>query len=223
MADNPVSIGILEDDADMRGYLSGLLGDEAGMAIAFSCGTLAEARAAVAEGWPDLCLVDIRLPDGSGLDFLQDLKDANEAGAQGHALILTVLGDRASVLLAFEMGANGYLMKDTPPQQILRDVRAVLAGGNPISPQAASHLLSLMRSRPAAADAPQAEADVLTSRELDVLQMFSRGLSYREAAETLGISVHTVSDHVKAIYAKMAVHSKNEAVYEAVRNGWLEM
>lgn len=217
-----VQVGILEDDEDMRAYLAMLLRQEAGFEIAFSSGTLAGARDAVRGGWPDMCLVDIRLPDGSGLDFLEDMACERANGSDAKALILTVLGDRASVLLAFEMGANGYLMKDTPPQQIVRDVRAVLAGGNPISPQAASHVLSMMRGATSVTSQPS-EPEVLTSRELDVLQMFSRGLSYREAAETLNISVHTVSDHVKSIYTKMAVHSKNEAVYEAVRNGWLEL
>jgi DNA-binding NarL/FixJ family response regulator len=123
-------------------------------------------------------------------------------------------------LLAFEFGASGYLLKDTPPDQILRDIRALHAGGNPISPQIATHLLTMLNQ-----DAVKTEsvANVLTPRERDVLLMFSRGLSYRETASALTVSPHTISDHVKAIYAKMKVHSRNEAVFEAVQNGWLDL
>ena len=218
----PITIGILEDDEDTRAYLETYLARQADFAITFSTGRLAEAVSALDGGTPAIALVDIRLPDGNGLDFVR----AFRAAGDGRALMLTVLGDRTTVLLAFECGASGYLLKDTPVERIAHDIRELVAGGTPISAQAASHLLALVQSGPpvgkaAAASAPI--ANLLTPRELDVLTMFSRGLTYRQTAETLGMSGHTVSDHVKAIYAKMAVHSRNEAVFEAVQNGWLQL
>ncbi|MEE9433248.1 MAG: response regulator transcription factor [Sphingorhabdus sp.] len=219
MASNPITIGIVEDDEDMRSYLAVLFRAEADLQVAFECARLDEALALIKDDRPDICLVDIRLPDGSGLDFIKALVEYGDS----KSLILTVLGDRASVMLAFEVGANGYLLKDTPPEQIKRDIRAVIAGGNPISPQAATHVISMLGAN-SEAEAGSAEVEnVLSEREADVLLMFSRGLSYKETAETLGISVHTIADHVKSIYTKMSVHSRNEAVFEAVQNGWLEL
>jgi DNA-binding NarL/FixJ family response regulator len=136
-----IKIGILEDDAPTRVYLTKLFEDDPGFEVCFSVETLAAAKQAVVGHKLDVALVDIRLPDGTGLDFIATAK----AGSECRVLILTVLGDRTSVLLAFEFGASGYLLKDTPPAQILSDVRALIAGGCPISPGAAAHLLSLIR------------------------------------------------------------------------------
>lgn len=218
MTDKSIRIGVLEDDPDMRGYLATLIKGEPDMELVFASGLLAEARKELVRDVPDLCLVDIRLPDGSGLDFLTE---AMRRGSR--ALILTVLGDRSSVLLAFELGANGYLLKDTAPDQIKANIRAVIKGGVPISPQAAAHVLALSTGMTKTGNAAQGTESLLTARESEVLNLFARGLSYRETAETLDLSIYTVSDHVKAIYAKLGVHSRNEAVYEAVQNGWLEL
>ncbi len=211
-----ITLGILEDDEATRSYLEAHLAAEPDFAVVFSCGRLGDALAALEREVPDLALVDIRLPDGTGLDFVR----AYRAQGTGRALILSVLGDRTTVLLAFECGASGYLLKDTPVEQIARDIRALVAGGTPISAHAATHLLTMINAAPRK---PDPVKPLLTRRELDVLTMFSRGLSYRQAAETLGMSAYTVADHVKSIYTKMAVHSRNEAVFEAVQNGWLEL
>lgn len=207
----------------MRGYLAHLITSSDDMILSFAAGNIAEAMQNLPTD-ADICLVDIRLPDGNGIDFIRALQDSGEC----RSLILTILGDKASVLLAFEVGANGYLIKDTPAEQIRRDIRAVISGGNPISPQAATHILALMskagepKSEPTSQHGAQTE-NILTQRELDVLTMFSRGLSYKETAATLEMSVHTISGHVKSIYSKMSVHSRNEAIFEAVQNGWLDL
>ena len=212
----PITLGILEDDEATRSYLQAHLAAQPDFSLSFSCGRLDEALAALERNVPDIALVDIRLPDGTGLDFVR----AFRARGTGRALILSVLGDRTTVLLAFECGASGYLLKDTPVEQIAHDIRALVAGGTPISAHAATHLLTMINSAPRKPDPVE---PLLTPRELDVLTMFSRGLSYRQTAETLGMSAYTVADHVKSIYTKMAVHSRNEAVFEAVQNGWLEL
>ena len=216
--DKAIKIGILEDDDDMRIYLVHLLKQTSDMDVVFACDTVSTAIAAAKTTAPDICLVDIQLPDGNGLELVKVLKSTSN----GKALILTVLGDKASVMLAFEAGANGYLLKDTPPEQIRRDIRAVISGGNPISPQAATHLIGLLQN-PKPTSNTQYSENILTDREKDVLIMFSRGLSYKETAETLKISTHTVSDYVKSIYRKLSVHSRNEAIFEAVQNGWLDL
>lgn len=210
-----IRVAILEDDTPARTFYARLFEQDPGFELVFAAADLAEAYAALAGAKVDVALVDIRLPDGNGLEFIAPFL----AETGGKALILTVLGDRASVMLAFEFGASGYLLKDTPPEQILRDIRALVHGGCPISPQAAAHLLSLVvPAKPAAADHPD---NILTPRECDVLTMFAKGLSYQDAAAALDLSVHTIGDHVKRIYRKMQVRSRSEAVFEAVQNGWL--
>lgn len=211
----PIRVAILEDDGPARKFYAQLFENEPGFELVFAAANVAEARAALPGSRVDVALVDIRLPDGNGLEYIAPFR----AETGGKALILTVLGDRASVMLAFEFGASGYLLKDTPPEQILRDIRALIHGGCPISPQAAAHLLSLVTLPPSsAANLPD---NILTARECDVLTMFAKGLSYQDAAAALDLSVHTIGDHVKRIYRKMQVRSRSEAVFEAVQNGWL--
>ena len=211
-----IRVAILEDDAPARKFYANLFVREPGFELAFAAANVAEAQAALPGAKVDVALVDIRLPDGNGLEFIAPFL----AETGGKALILTILGDRASVMLAFEFGASGYLLKDTPPEQILRDIRALIHGGCPISPQAAAHLLSLVA--PAKTPALGQPDNILTPRECDVLTMFAKGLSYQDAAAALELSVHTIGDHVKRIYKKMQVRSRSEAVFEAVQNGWLD-
>ena len=209
----PKRVGILEDDAGLRAYLEQSVGEHDDLVLAFSVGTVAEAIARIESSRPDLCLVDLQLPDGSGLDFIAKLKAALPA----RCLILTVLGDRESVLAALHSGADGYLLKDTPPEQLRRAMLATLAGEAPLSPRAAGYLLEIWKGARQIPGLPNDAA--LTPREVEVLQLFSRGLSYRDAAESLGISAHTIRDYVKSIYRKLEVHSCTEAIFEARQIG----
>ncbi len=211
----PAQIGLIEDDDALRFYLETVLTAEPALSVAFSAATLAEAhRLSAAAARIDLCLVDLQLPDGNGLEFVTRIKRTSRA----KCLILTVLGDRASVLLALRSGADGYLLKDTPREQLVLNVLRTLRGETPISPQAATFLLDMWRGVSAAAPANGCE-EVLSAREVDVLKLFSRGLSYRETADIIGISPHTIGDHVKAIYRKLGVHSRSEAIFEARQIG----
>jgi DNA-binding NarL/FixJ family response regulator len=207
-------IGVLEDDDDLRAYLAGIIQETEGLRLAFAEGTLAGANRRLDEGEVDLCLVDIKLPDGNGLDFVARVK----AQSAARCLILTVLGDRASVIIALQAGADGYLLKDTPPEQLRRSILLTLAGESPLSPRAATYLLEMWKAGSPATLAAGGE-EALTSREAEVLRLFSRGLSYRETADALGISQHTVGDYVKVIYRKLSVHSRSEAVFEARQLG----
>ena len=210
----PIMLGIVADDAGTRSNLEQQLSAQPDFALRFSCGSLAEALAAIEGEVPDIVLVDIQLPDGTGLDFVK----AFQAKGAGRAVILSALGERTTVLLAFDRAASGFSLKDAPVDTLARDIRALMAGGTPTPPP----VLAMGQVAPAPPACTAAERR-LTPRELDVLTMFSRGLSYRETAHTLVLSPHTVSDHVKAIYSKLAVHSRNEAVFEAVQNGWLQL
>ncbi len=215
-ADRPGRIGILEDDPHLRDYLEGIVTATEGLEVAFSEETVAGATRRCGAELPDLCLVDLKLPDGNGADFVRHLKSMGEA----KCLILTVLGDRMSVLQALQAGADGYLLKDTPPDRVAAGIVSALQGDTPMSPQAARFLLEIYKATaPSRVEAP-AEA-TLTAREIEVLKLFSRGLSYREAASALTISQHTIRDHVKAIYRKLTVHSRTEAIFEARQLGMI--
>lgn len=215
-----IRVGILEDNERMRNHFCRIIDKSSALSLAFAAETLAEARHLFDDMTCDICLVDLQLPDGSGLEFVADLQRQGDT----HALILTVLGDRVSVLSGLQAGARGYLLKDTGPAQIEQAIIAVINGGNPISPQAATHLLEILKQTP-----ENKKADVspgtesITAREKDILTMFSRGMSYQETADILNIKINTVRDHTKSIYRKLSVHSRNEAIFEALQNGWIEM
>lgn len=218
MTSDSILIGVLEDDAVMRDYLRHTIAQEDGFELAFAAASLAEAHTALQTGAaPDICLVDLQLPDGTGTEFVEALSSRGPC----KALILTVLGDRVSVMKSIESGADGYLLKDSQPELIVQHIRDTIRGASPMSAQAASHLLALVREQKES-KAPL-EKSVLTDRETEILGLFAKGLSYDEAAQLMGISPHTVRDHVKSIYRKMDVRSKSEAVFEAVHMGWINI
>jgi DNA-binding NarL/FixJ family response regulator len=212
MKDGNFTIGILEDDQDFSDLLSSIIAGDPRLTLDFEVQFVADACTAFSQTAPDLVLVDMQLPDGTGLPLLRAAATAGKA-----SLMLTVLADRDSVLSAFAEGAQGYLLKDSSPEQINEAIHAALLGQSPVSPEVATHLLQLVRKVPERS-APNQQ---LTERELSILNMIARGLSYAEAAQAGGISVHTVGDHIKAIYRKLDVRSKIEAVHEARQLGWL--
>lgn len=212
----PISIGIVEDDVRMRHYLEMVLSDNDDTKICFSVATLSSAFEALErEGAPAVCLVDMQLPDGRGTEFVTRLKENDDA----HALILTILGDKVSVMEALKAGADGYLLKDSSPTLIIEAIRDVSSGTNPMSAQASSHLIQALKDQTSASK--PSVSPPLTPREMDVLTLFTKGFTYSETAEKLGISQHTVKDHVKAIYSKMDVNSRSEAIFEAISLGWV--
>lgn len=210
----PARIGIVEDDDHLRAYLCDVVGAGPTLEVAFAEGNVTGALSRIEDGPIDLCLIDLQLPDGNGADLVRHLKSVSEV----KCLILTVLGDRTSVIAALDSGADGYLLKDTDPEALIRSILSTLDGYAPISPQAAHFLLD-MYQQSARKVSPATEDTALTAREQDVLRLFSRGLSYREAADVLQISEHTIRDHVKATYRKLRVHSRSEAIFEARQLG----
>ena len=138
-------------------------------------------------------------------------------------LIVTSFGDRETVVSAITAGADGYLLKDSAPVELLDGIRATLDGGAPISAAAAVYLLERLRKESPLVEQAVAEEDGLSEREVELLNLFARGLSYKEAAALMGISPLTVGNYVKTIYSKLAVHSRSEAVYEALKTGQLKI
>ena len=169
----------------------------------------------------DVLLVDLGLPDGDGIMLLPELRAGS--GAHCKALVFSVFGDGRSVVRAIEHGADGYVLKGADATEAIAAIRAVLAGGAPISPAVAGHILSRVRDAAPARKRRSAESFSLTPREVTVLEQLAKGLSFKEVAGAEGISYHTVTDHVKAIYRKLSVNSRGEAVFEALHHGLIDL
>jgi len=210
-------IGILEDDPEIVDYLEDVFSDSPEFDLVFAAALLSDAKAHfIKAARVDLCLVDLQLPDGDGTEFIRFLD------GRAKSLVLTVLGDRTSVIKAFESGADGYLIKDSEEWEIIKNCTQTIEGNSPISPAAAAHLLKMFRVDNG--DKKQTtEQSLLTERETDILTLFAKGLSYKEAGEMLELSRHTINDHAKNIYIKLNVHTKNEAIFEALQFGWIKI
>lgn len=220
------SVLIVEDDPQARDFFAASVAGCAELALLAGVGTVAEACTWLGRaGQPvDVLLVDLGLPDGSGL---QVIREARRLHPECEPLVVSMFGDEDNVLASIEAGALGYIHKDSTPENVASTIVEMKQGASPISPMIARRVLSKYlclhgAGTPPADAAPPANASALPSaKEQEVLELIARGFSYAEAARLMGVSVHTVRTHIKSLYAKLAVHSKSEAVFEAVRLGLL--
>jgi DNA-binding NarL/FixJ family response regulator len=186
----------------------------------------------------DVLLVDLGLPP-PGPDGFGVIRACRQLQPNCAVMVITIFGDDANMLKAFEAGASGYLLKDGTEDDLVVHVHNLHAGGSPMSPRIASQLLARWREGTTAtsigaganvsgivhenADKSAAlrRATTLSGREMQVLDLIARGFTYPEIARQLGLSVTTVQTHVRGVYGKLDVHTKTEAVYEARYQGLL--
>jgi DNA-binding NarL/FixJ family response regulator len=209
---------IVEDDATFRERYLAILGKDASFEVVASVGTAGEAIAKLDSTKPDILLVDLGLPDLSGIEVI---RRASAELPSSESMVVTVFGDEEHVLASIEAGASGYLLKDASEDSFLSSIRELIAGGSPISPIIARRLLKRFQTSSAevpAETAPESEVS-LSDREREILLLAAKGYNYPEMGKLMGISPHTVTSHVKKIYRKLAVHSRGEAVFEAHRMG----
>lgn len=218
---------IIEDDPLTQAFFARCVERCDALAVAGMVSSVAQARAWLDRPGAhlDVLLVDLGLPDGSGLDVI---RHAAQTHPECESLVVSMFGDEDNVLASIEAGALGYIHKDATPEDIAETILEMKAGASPISPMIARRVLSkyrLLQSPPSGAaaavqeDAPNT-AD-LSRRESEVLELIARGFSYNEIAALQGVSVHTVRTQIKSLYGKLAVHSRSEAVFEASRMGLL--
>lgn len=210
---------ILEDHAESRRWLAGLLDDAfPGIEIVVQT-TLADALACVAERHFCLALVDISLPDGSGIDLVQRLR---ETDANTYVVMASIFDDDEHLFAALQAGAQGYVLKDQPRERLIAHLKGIIRGEPPLSPSIARRMLRHFRAAPAPApqktDLPQA----LSDRETEVLHFLARGFTRGDIAQALGITPNTVAGHVKNIYRKLDVSGRAEATLHAVRLGVID-
>lgn len=207
-----IRVAIIEDQRDFREALAALIDGSEGFSCKQRYGSMEEGLEGIAHTLPDVALVDIGLPGLSGIDGVRLLRQRHPALP---ALILTVYNDDERIFEAMCAGACGYLLKKTPKARLLECIREVVAGGAPMSPEVARRVVELFRKvRP-----PHGSIHQLTPREMRLLALLGEGHYYKTAAAELGISINTVSTHMRRIYEKLQVHSKSEAVAKALREG----
>jgi DNA-binding NarL/FixJ family response regulator len=210
----PIRIAVVEDDLASRKLLVSTLQADPDYVVVAEFSEGKAAIAAVPHLAPHIVLVDLGLPDISGIDVIRKLKALN---AECNVLVVTTFGDEKTVTSALEAGADGYLLKGTALEELRRDIRFLQSGGSPLSPMVARKLLNKLQSHTTGAK-PEVTGDTtLTRREQDILEMIAKGFSYTETSKICGIAAATVHSHLKSIYRKLEVHSKTEAVYEARR------
>lgn len=212
-----VSVAIVEDDPRTRRRFEHALARADRLWLAYSAGTVGEMAAWLRDNRVDVLLVDLGLPDGSGLQVISHCRKLSPGT---EIMVISMFGDEANMMRAFEAGARGYLLKDGTEDDLADHVLSLNAGGSPMTPIIARQLLTRLSPAPATTSALPVDA-TLTARERDILAKLARGYTYAETAEILGISPSTVQSHVKNIYSKLAVHSKTEAIHEARQLGLL--
>lgn len=219
-----IPIIAIEDDRRFRASLETLFAHAGGFRLAASFGSAEAALDAVRSArlrglepdW-ELALMDLQLPGIGGIEATSRLK---RLLPRLSVVVLTVFEEPQTVLDAIRAGADGYLLKQTPPAELLGELRAVRAGGAPLTAGVARTVLDLLRTEAGGAPGGKSRAPHrldLTDREQEVLRCLVQGLAYKQAAARLGISVDTVRAHVRNVYGKLQVHSAAEAVGRAVR------
>jgi DNA-binding NarL/FixJ family response regulator len=219
----PYEVLLVEDDAPTRARLAAAITANEGLALCGAVGSCGEARAVLAGRAPAVLLTDLELPDGSGMELIRELRSAR---APTQCMVITVFGDEQHVVSAIEAGALGYLLKDATPEAIGRAILEIVAGGSPMSAPVARYLLKRLapaEADPAAAPAQALAGPSLSAREREVLGYIVKGFTYAEIARLTELSAHTVATYVRRIYGKLEVHSRGEAVYEALASGLVDM
>jgi DNA-binding NarL/FixJ family response regulator len=206
-----ITVLIVEDDPQFRAAFVAAIDSSRDIVLVAEAEDLPAGLRMLDEKAPDVLLVDIGLPSGSGIDLIRraalTLPDCD-------VMVVTVFGDERHVIECLEAGATGYLLKGARAPDICDQIRALRAGGSPISPVIARQLLLRMTPQ-----TQPAEGATLSEQERNVLSLAAKGYSYEEIAVMLQRSHHTVETHVKRIYRKLQVHNKAEAVYEARKLG----
>ena len=222
----PAPVLVVEDEPLLQQRLRGVLLQlgYAPDALVFAA-SLAEARACLAAQPVALALVDLALPDGSGMALIAQMR-AEDPGLG--ILVVSAWSSEEAILGALRAGATGYVLKERDDIEVSLSIRSVLRGGAPIDPFIARRILDLLPAQASAATAEasaataEASAEALSKREAEILQLVADGLSNREIAEQIFLSPHTVACHIKGIYRKLAVSSRTRAVHEARVRGLLE-
>ena len=206
-----IKVVIFEDNTNLRRGLTTLIDGTEGFECAGAFGNCDKLIKNISDTQPDVVLMDIEMP---GMDGIEAVKILKPKFPEIKILMETIFEDDEKVFHSICNGAEGYILKNTPPAQILEAIKEIHQGGAPMTPSIASKVLAMFKSGKSFF---KDESYNLTEREIDVLKFLVDGMSYKLIAEKCFVSIDTVSSHVKNIYKKLQVHSKSEAVAKAIK------
>lgn len=213
----PIRVYVVEDDEIARERFAAAVKADARTLLVGTASTGSAALFALPTIRPDVLLVDLGLPDMDGREVV---RWSASSIPECDIMVVTIFGDEAHVLSSIEAGATGYMLKEVDRGELVDHIVELRAGGSPITPVIARRILGRMRDLAP----PQRASEIpvqgsLTGREIEILKLMSKGFTYAEIAENLGISPNTVKTHVKTCYQKLSVRSAAAAVMRATESG----
>ena len=206
-----IRVTIFEDNTPLREGLFSLIDSSEGFTCAGAFANCKHVLANIEDTKPDVVLMDIEMPGINGIVAVQMIK---EKFSQVKILMETIFEEDDKIFQSICNGAEGYILKNTPPDEILNSIKEIYEGGAPMTPAIA---LKVMRMFKENLSAGKDSSFNLTAREKEVLKFLVEGMSYKMIADASFISIETVRGHIKNIYEKLHVHSKGEAVAKAIR------
>jgi DNA-binding NarL/FixJ family response regulator len=206
-----IRVAIFEDNNRLREGLSQLINGSYGFACVSSHPNCDDIVKHITETQPDVVLMDIEMPGINGIEGVIKIK---ERFPEIKILMETIFDDDEKIFNSIRAGAEGYILKNTPPTEILKAIKEIMEGGSPMTPSIAHQVLKMARQRPVIVSKEKFD---LTKRETEILACLVEGMSYKMIADECTVSMDTVNMHIKNIYKKLQVHSKTEAVIKALK------
>jgi len=205
-----ITVSIVDDEAGLREHIAGYLAAAGNIRCKSAYASAEEALEHLPQDKPDVILMDINLGEMDGIECVRRL---TALMPEAQVLMLTVFEDTDQIFRALAAGASGYLLKRMPPKKLLEAIEEVSAGGSPMSAPIARKVVHSFKHSPAHGN----EMADLSPREKSVLDGLAEGLAYKQIADQLGVSIHTVRNYIRRIYEKLHVRSRTEAVAKFLR------
>lgn len=206
-----IKVLLYEDNPQLREGLTMLIDGSEGFTVQAAYRNCDNVKDEV-EAWkPDVILMDIDMPGTNGIEGLRQIRMIN---SNAKILMLTVFDDNKNVFDAIRAGANGYILKKTPPSKLLEYIEEAASGGAPMTSSIATQVLKMFSQ----VNLPKTDDHNLSDREKQVLQLLVDGYSYKMIASEMHIAIDTVRSHIKKVYEKLHVNSKSEAVAKAFKD-----
>ncbi|MDB6017826.1 MAG: DNA-binding response regulator [Pedosphaera sp.] len=199
-----IKVAVVEDNKIVREGFETLLNRTPGFRCVCTCGTVAEALRQIPKAHPDVVLMDIQLPDSTGVECTAKIKELMPAVL---IVIVTVYEDSERIFQALRAGACGYLLKRGQPEKVIAAIQEVHDGGVPMTPEIARKVIGQFRGQVKVAE----QVESLSDREREVLELVMHGFGNKAIADRLGVTVAAVKWHLQHIYGKLHVHSRTEA------------
>jgi DNA-binding NarL/FixJ family response regulator len=205
-----ISVSIVDDEADLREHIGGYLTAAGNIRCLSTYASAEEALEHLPQDKPEVVLMDINLGGMDGIECVQRLTTLMPSA---QVVMLTVFEDTEKIFRALAAGASGYLLKRMSPKKLIEAIEDVVNGGSPMSASIARKVVQSFKAAPRRND----EAAELSQRERSVLEGLAEGLAYKQIADQLGVSIHTVRNYIRRIYEKLHVQTRTEAVAKFLR------